>query len=418
MSIFIVAAKRTPFGAFGGSLKNLSATELGTIATTSALSSLPSSFDKSSIDTVIFGNVIQTSPDAAYLARHIQLKSGLAVDKPALTINRLCGSGFESIIQGFTSIKVGDASMAVCGGAENMSSAPLVADGNSVRWPGGVTLGSGLQLRDMLWDGLTDAYAGIPMGITAENLGKMYGISRLVRGASLNFYILFFVTLLECRQIDILILFFAILNKYKYNIQECDEFAIRSQQMWGEAKKNGVFDLEIAPVEVQVKRQTQVIDTDEHPRPETTLEKISKLKPVFQKDDGLVTAANASGICDGAGSIIIASEKAVLEHNLTPMARIASYHVSGCDPKIMGIGPVEAIRGALGKAGLNLDDVDRFEINEVSKRNRERFIFFFLMEDVCEVYTGVCFVPFIVCMLCVCARVFNGKFCIWKHYTG
>jgi len=197
MSIFIVAAKRTPFGAFGGSLKNLSATELGTIATTSALSSLPSSFDKSSIDTVIFGNVIQTSPDAAYLARHIQLKSGLAVDKPALTINRLCGSGFESIIQGFTSIKVGDASMAVCGGAENMSSAPLVADGNSVRWPGGVTLGSGLQLRDMLWDGLTDAYAGIPMGITAENLGKMYGISRL----------------------------------------ECDEFAIRSQQMWGEAKK-------------------------------------------------------------------------------------------------------------------------------------------------------------------------------------
>mmetsp|Transcript_28672 Transcript_28672/g.42965 ORF Transcript_28672/g.42965 Transcript_28672/m.42965 type:complete len:217 (+) Transcript_28672:807-1457(+) len=216
------------------------------------------------------------------------------------------------------------------------------------------------------------------MGITAENLGKMYGISRL----------------------------------------ECDEFAIRSQQMWGEAKKNGVFDLEIAPVEVQVKRQTQVIDTDEHPRPETTLEKISKLKPVFQKDDGLVTAANASGICDGAGSIIIASEKAVLEHNLTPMARIASYHVSGCDPKIMGIGPVEAIRGALGKAGLNLDDVDRFEINEVSKRNRERFIFFFLMEDVCEVYTGVCFVPFIVCMLCVCARVFNGKFCIWKHYTG
>mmetsp|Transcript_28673 Transcript_28673/g.42969 ORF Transcript_28673/g.42969 Transcript_28673/m.42969 type:complete len:400 (+) Transcript_28673:166-1365(+) len=324
MSIFIVAAKRTPFGAFGGSLKNLSATELGTIATTSALSSLPSSFDKSSIDTVIFGNVIQTSPDAAYLARHIQLKSGLAVDKPALTINRLCGSGFESIIQGFTSIKVGDASMAVCGGAENMSSAPLVADGNSVRWPGGVTLGSGLQLRDMLWDGLTDAYAGIPMGITAENLGKMYGISRL----------------------------------------ECDEFAIRSQQMWGEAKKNGVFDLEIAPVEVQVKRQTQVIDTDEHPRPETTLEKISKLKPVFQKDDGLVTAANASGICDGAGSIIIASEKAVLEHNLTPMARIASYHVSGCDPKIMGIGPVEAIRGALGKAGLNLDDVDRFEINE------------------------------------------------------
>eukprot|EP00565_Helicotheca_tamesis_P006919 CAMPEP_0185727102 /NCGR_PEP_ID=MMETSP1171-20130828/2886_1 /TAXON_ID=374046 /ORGANISM="Helicotheca tamensis, Strain CCMP826" /LENGTH=402 /DNA_ID=CAMNT_0028395603 /DNA_START=142 /DNA_END=1350 /DNA_ORIENTATION=+ len=322
-SIFIVAAKRTPFGSFGGSLKHLSATDLGTIATKSALSSLPSSFDTSYIDSVYFGNVIQTSPDAPYLARHIQLQSNLSQSQPALTVNRLCGSGFESMVQGVKSIMVGDAKITVCGGSENMSGAPLVVDGNDVRWVGGVTLGSGLKMRDMLWDGLTDMYVKTPMGVTAENLAGIYGIGRL----------------------------------------ECDEYAIRSQQTWGEAKKNGVFDLEIAPVEVAVKKETKIIDTDEHPRPETTLEKISKLKPVFKKD-GVVTAANASGICDGAGSIIVASEEAVVEHNLTPLARIASYHVSGCDPSIMGIGPVPAIKGALERAGIGMADVDRFEINE------------------------------------------------------
>eukprot|EP00566_Odontella_aurita_P001467 CAMPEP_0113589390 /NCGR_PEP_ID=MMETSP0015_2-20120614/36060_1 /TAXON_ID=2838 /ORGANISM="Odontella" /LENGTH=239 /DNA_ID=CAMNT_0000495401 /DNA_START=546 /DNA_END=1266 /DNA_ORIENTATION=+ /assembly_acc=CAM_ASM_000160 len=161
-------------------------------------------------------------------------------------------------------------------------------------------------------------------GVTAENLGEKYNISR----------------------------------------QECDEFAIRSQQTWGKAKEAGVFDLEMAPVEVKGRKgKTEVVDTDEHPRPDSTLEKLSKLKPVFKKD-GLVTAANASGICDGAGSVVLATEEAVAEHGLTPLARVASYYVTGCDPTIMGIGPAPAIRGALDRAGLTLRDVDRIEINE------------------------------------------------------
>jgi len=318
-NIFIVAAKRTPFGSFGGSLKKLSATELATIATKSALSA--GNVDPSIVDSVYVGNVIQSSADAAYLARHVGLKSGIPQSSTALTINRLCGSGFESIIQGATSMAVGDSNVAVCGGSENMSAAPLQLDGNSSRW--GVNLGAGLQMRDSLWDGLTDSYTGTPMGITAENLAEKYDISR----------------------------------------QECDEFAVRSQQTWGEAKKNGVFDLEIAPVDIVSKRGTKVVDTDEHPRPETTLDKLSSMKPVFKKD-GVVTAASASGICDGAGSIILATEDAVKEHGLTPIARLVSYQVSGCDPTIMGIGPVPAIEGALQKAGLTKDDVDRFEINE------------------------------------------------------
>ncbi|KAL7531812.1 hypothetical protein ACHAXR_004252 [Thalassiosira sp. AJA248-18] len=318
-NIFIVAAKRTPFGAFGGSLKKLSSTELGTIATKSALAA--GNIDPSAIDAVYFGNVIQSSSDAAYLARHIGLKCGVPIASPALTINRLCGSGFETVIQGAKSIKLNEAKIVVCGGSENMSMAPLQVDGNDARW--GVALGSGLKMRDSLWDGLTDQFTGTPMGITAENLAEKYGISR----------------------------------------EDCDEFAIRSQQTWGKANTNGVFDLEMAPVEIETKKGTKTIDTDEHPRPDTSLEKIASLRPVFKKD-GVVTAANASGICDGAGTIILASEEAVKEHNLTPLARLASYHVSGCDPTIMGIGPVPAIKGALDSAGMSLADVDRVEINE------------------------------------------------------
>jgi len=243
------------------------------------------------------------------------------IGSPALTINRLCGSGFETVIQGAKSIKLNEAKIVVCGGSENMSMAPLQVDGNDSRW--GVPLGSGLKMRDSLWDGLTDQHVGTPMGITAENLAEKYGISR----------------------------------------EDCDEFAIRSQQTWGKAHNDGVFNLEIAPVDIETKKGTKTIDTDEHPRPDTSLEKISSLRAVFKKD-GVVTAANASGICDGAGTIILASEEAVKEHNLTPLARLASYHVAGCDPSIMGIGPVPAIKGALDSIGMSLADVDRVEINE------------------------------------------------------
>lgn len=318
-NIFIVAAKRTAFGGFGGSLKSLTATELATIATKSALTT--GKINPEIVDSVVIGNVIQSSPEAPYLARHVGLKSGVPIASTALTINRLCGSGFESVIQGSMLIKGGDANVVVCGGTENMSAAPLLLDGNDARW--GVGLGAGLKMRDSLWDGLTDLYAGTPMGITAENLAEKYGITR----------------------------------------EECDEFASRSQRLYGEAYDNGVFDAEIAPVEVSSKKGTKVIDKDEHPRPETTAEKLSNLRPVFKKD-GVVTAGNASGICDGAGSVILASEKAVAEHGLEPIARLVSSSVTGCDPAIMGIGPVDAIRSSLAKASLTLDQVDRVEINE------------------------------------------------------
>lgn len=173
-----VGAKRTPFGAFGGKLKKLSATELGVASTTAALAQ--AGLDPAAVGVVYFGNVIATGPDAPYLARHVGLKSGIPVPVPALTLNRLCGSGFETVAQGAKSILNGEASVAVCGGAENMSAAPYQVDGNSVRW--GVNLGTELKMRDSLWDGLTDMHAGCPMGITAENLAEQYGITRQVSG--------------------------------------------------------------------------------------------------------------------------------------------------------------------------------------------------------------------------------------------
>jgi len=316
--IYIVAAKRTPFGSFGGSLKNFSATDLGVLATKAALNNI----NPEIVDSIFFGNVIQSSPDAAYLARHVGLKCGLKQTTPALTINRLCGSGFETVILGAQSIKLGESHIAVCGGAENMSDAPLYIPGNDTRW--GVKLGKGFATRDALWDGLTDTYTNTPMGITAENLAKKHNISR----------------------------------------EECDSFALRSQTLWSKGKESGIFDDEIEPVEVKTRRGTKIVDTDEHPRPDITIEQLSKLPPVFIKNDGVVTAASSSGICDGAGSIILASEKAVNEHNLTPLCRLVSYAVVGCDPTIMGIGPVPAIQEALQKSGTDIADIDRFEINE------------------------------------------------------
>ncbi|KAL3935202.1 MAG: hypothetical protein SGBAC_009233 [Bacillariaceae sp.] len=319
--IFLVAAKRTPFGAFGGSLKHLSATDLGVHSTQAALQS--ANIDPAQVDSVFFGNVIQSSSDAAYLARHVGLRSGVDQTTPCLTINRLCGSGFETVILGAQSIQLGESKIAVCGGTENMSNAPLVAAGNDARW--GVKLSKGLNMRDSLWDGLTDSYAGTPMGITAENLAKKYGITR----------------------------------------QECDEFALQSQQRWAAAQEMGVFDDEIAPVEVKTRKGTmEMMATDEHPRPSTTLEQVQKLRPTFDKE-GVVTAGSASGICDGAGTVVVASEEAALGGgDLQPLCRLVSYAVVGCDPTIMGIGPVPAIRQALAKAGKTIQDVDRFEINE------------------------------------------------------
>lgn len=319
-AVYIVAAKRTPFGAFGGSLKDVSAVELGVAATKAALSSID--LDPAAVDSCFFGNVIGSGSDAAYTARHIALRAGCGIATPALTLNRLCGSGFETVIQAANSIQLGEAEICIAGGTEQMSQAPLTVSGTKVRW--GTPLGTGLQLQDALWDGLTDIYAGTPMGVTAENLAAQYNISRA----------------------------------------ECDEYAVRSQQAWGAAHAAGVFGAELAPVTVSNKKKGEVVvDTDEHSRPETSVEKIGKLRAVFKKD-GVVTAANASGICDGAGSILVASEEAVQKYNLTPLCRVVSTAVTGCDPTIMGIGPVQAIRNALSKAGLSLADMDHIEINE------------------------------------------------------
>ncbi|KAG2522421.1 hypothetical protein JM18_005570 [Phytophthora kernoviae] len=292
-NVYIVAAKRTPFGNFGGKLKDITATDLCAHAAKATLAA--AKLDPTLVDTVQVGNVAPTSPDGAYIARHVQLKAGVPQDKPALTINRLCGSGFQSV-------------------------SPLAVYGNQARF--GVGLGAGLNLQDTLWSALTDSYVKTPMGMTAENLADKYGITR----------------------------------------EQCDTFGVRSQTRWAEAQAAGHFDAELAPLEVKAGRKTEMFSVDESPRT-VDLAKLAKLKPVFKKD-GVVTAGNASGISDGAGAVLLASEEAVKKHGLKPLARVVSYQVSGVDPTIMGIGPVPAINGALKRAGLKKTDIDIYDINE------------------------------------------------------
>lgn len=317
-NIYVVAAKRTPFGNFGGKLKDVTATDLCVTAAKAALAE--ANVAPELVDSVQVGNVASTSADGAYLARHVALKAGLPIETPALTVNRLCGSGFQSVVGGVHEILLGEADITLCGGAENMSQSPMAVYGNKARF--GVPLGAGLQLEDTLWSALTDSYCSTPMGMTAENLAAKYGISR----------------------------------------EECDAFGARSQQLWRRAHEADHFAAELAPVELKVRGKVELFSADESPR-EVDMAKLAKLKPVFKKD-GVVTAGNASGISDGAGAVLLASEEAVKRHNLTPLARIVSYQVSGVEPTIMGIGPVPAITGALKRAGLSKDDIDIFDINE------------------------------------------------------
>ncbi|XP_011824445.1 PREDICTED: 3-ketoacyl-CoA thiolase, mitochondrial [Mandrillus leucophaeus] len=317
IGVFVVAAKRTPFGAYGGLLKDFTATDLSEFAAKAALSA--GKVSPETVDSVIIGNVVQSSSNAIYLARHVGLRVGVPKETPALTINRLCGSGFQSIVNGCQEICVKDAEVVLCGGTESMSQAPYCV--RNVRF--GTKLGSDIKLEDSLWAGLTDQHVQLPMAMTAENLAVKHKISR----------------------------------------EECDKYALQSQQRWKAANDAGYFNDEMAPIEVKTKKGKQTMQVDEHARPQTTLEQLQKLPPVFKKD-GTVTAGNASGIADGAGAVIIASEDAVKKHNFTPLARIVGYFVSGCDPSIMGIGPVPAISGALKKAGLSLKDMDLVEVNE------------------------------------------------------
>lgn len=306
-----------PFGAYGGALKDHTATDLATIAAKAALSA--GKVAPEMVDCVIVGNVMQSSSDAAYIARHVGLRVGVPIPVPALTVNRLCGSGFQSIVNGCQEICLKDSEVVLCGGSESMSQAPYAV--RNIRF--GTKFGQDQKMEDTLWAGLTDLHIKTPMGITAENLAEKYKISR----------------------------------------EDCDRYALKTQQRWKAANDAGYFNAEMAPIEIKTRKGTQKVEQDEHPRPQTTAEQMAKLAPVFKKD-GTVTAGNASGVSDGAGAVIVASEEAIKQHKLTPLARIVAYHVSGCDPNIMGIGPVPAINGALKKAGLSLTDMDLVEVNE------------------------------------------------------
>ncbi|MEM6995762.1 MAG: acetyl-CoA C-acetyltransferase [Myxococcota bacterium] len=316
--IFIVAAKRTPFGTFGGKLKKHSAIQLGVIAAKAAMES--GKVDPETVEHVVFGNVAQTSADALYMARHIGLKSGVPIPTPGLTVNRLCGSGFQAVVSGAHEILAGDAEIVLTGGTENMSQAPFAA--RDIRW--GVKFGpKSPELEDTLWSSLHDPHAGCAMAITAENLAEKYGITR----------------------------------------EMADAYGLRSQQAWGAAQAAGYFKAEMAPIELKSRKGTEMFEVDEHPRPDTSLEKMAKLPAVFKKD-GTVSAGNASGICDGAGALVIASAEAVKKHNLTPLARVVQWGVTGVEPTLMGIGPVSAIKAGLDRSGLTLNDMDLIEINE------------------------------------------------------
>ena len=315
---FIVGSKRTAFGSFGGKLSNITAAQLGGYAAKAALAQLPANTPVSS---TVFGVVAHTDHTAPYTSRHVGHYAGLPVNVPALTINRLCGSGFQAVINAIHEIKVGDSDVVLTGGTENMSLSPYTLHG--VRF-GNTRYGVDLKLVDSLAIALVDQVpVPTPMGITAENLAEKYGITR----------------------------------------QQCDEFALRSQQRWAKAHEDGAFKDEIAPIEVKVKKATEIFEVDEYPRPKTTIETLAKLPSVFKKD-GVVTAGNASGICDGAAANVIASEEAINKHGLKPLARIVSYGVTACEPSIMGIGPVEAIKLALKRSGLSIADMDLIEVNE------------------------------------------------------
>jgi len=317
--VFIVGAKRTAFGNFGGTLAGHSANDLQTIANIAALKS--AGVEAAQVDTTTVGNVMQSSADAAYIARHAALRAGCNISIPALTVNRLCGSGFEAVNQVATEIELGKSQIGIAGGAESMSQAPYALRNRRF---GNSQLGMDLKLEDTLWAGLTDAYIKLPMGITAENLAKQYGLT----------------------------------------MDDTNAYAVQTQQRAGAAQAAGHFDAEICPVEI--KKRGKVVGeftADEGPRPKTTIEQMSKLRPVFAKD-GTVNAGNASGISDGAASLILASAEAVKANNLTPLARVVGFASAGCDPKIMGIGPVPAIQQTLAATGLTLDQMDLIEVNE------------------------------------------------------
>ncbi|MEE2898656.1 MAG: acetyl-CoA C-acyltransferase [Gemmatimonadota bacterium] len=317
--VVVLSGKRTGFGAFGGSLKDFTATDLGVISSAAAIEAAGISPDQ--VDHTFFGNALQTSADAIYLARHVALRAGIPLEKGALTVNRLCGSGFEAIVQGAKEIILGEAAVCLTGGTESMSQAPHVVRGARF---GNLRLGpAGRQFEDLLWESLTDTHCDLTMAQTAEELADRYDVSR----------------------------------------EEVDRVAVESQRRAKAAWDAGYFDAEIAPVTIKTRKGEVVYAADEHIRPDTTVEALGGLRPYFKKD-GLVTAGNASGIGDGGASAVLASAEWAEANGIQPLGRIVSWGFVGVEPKVMGIGPAPAARLALEKAGMSLEDMDLFEVNE------------------------------------------------------
>ena len=316
IEVFVVGGVRTPMTDYVGALKDVSALELGAIAARGAFAR--TGVKPEWVDHAVVGNVLQTSADAIYGARHVALKAGVPVDVPALTVNRLCGSGIQAAISGAQMIQLGEADVVLAGGIESMSQAPHVLRGLRT----GLKLGQG-KLEDSLWEALLDPYCGCTMAMTAENCAAKYGITR----------------------------------------EEQDCFALRSQQLAAKASKEGRFVEEIVPVEIKTRKGVEVVDRDDHMRPDTTLDVLATLPPAFKKD-GSVTAGNASGIVDGGAALILASRAAVDRHGLKPIGRLVEWAATGVEPSLMGMGPAPATRKALERVGLSLGEIDLIEVNE------------------------------------------------------
>jgi len=314
--VVILSGVRTAFGTMGGALKRQTATDLAIPTAAAALERAGVAPDD--VDHVVYGNVLQTANDAIYLPRHVGLKVGIPQRVPALGVNRLCGSGFQAVITAAEQILTGQAQVVLCGGTENMSMAPHVIHGLR----DGARFGKAPAMKDLLWESLTDTHTQMPMAITAENLADQYGVSR----------------------------------------EQADAYGHVSQERWAAAHEAGKFGDEIIPLELKTRKGTVTFEVDEHPR-RTTIEGMAKLPPVFKKD-GTVTAGNASGICDGAASLVVADAKWAEQHGLQPIARLVGWGVSGCDPKLMGIGPAPAAGRAFETSGVGLDQMALVEVNE------------------------------------------------------
>lgn len=315
--VYIVAAKRTPIGSFLGGLSSLSAVELGAIAIKSALAQ--AGIEASQIDEVVVGNVLSAGQGQG-VGRQTAIYAGIPVSTPAYTLNMICGSGMKSLLNAVNSVRSGDANLVVAAGTESMSNAPFVVDGKS---RSGHKMGDMTLTDTMLKDGLTDAFEGFHMGITAENIAQRYAISR----------------------------------------EEQDNFALRSQHRAEQAISSGCFVEEIVPVIIKSRHGEVLISQDEHPRFGTTLESLAQLRPAFDKQ-GTVTAGNASGINDGAVALVVASEEAVKQHRLTPLVEVIAIGQGGVEPEVMGLGPLPAVKQALSRAGLELEQIQRLELNE------------------------------------------------------